>query len=37
MVEAELLSAWEALTMERPEYSKLRTTIKLLCDALGAV
>jgi hypothetical protein len=36
-VEAELLSAREALKMEQHEHSELRTTIGLVCDALGAI
>jgi hypothetical protein len=37
MVEAKLLSAWEALEMEQHEHSELRATTELMCDALGAV
>jgi hypothetical protein len=36
-VEAELLSAQEALKMEQHEHSELRTAIGLVCDALGAI
>jgi hypothetical protein len=37
MMEAELLSAWEALKMEQHEHSELRVAAELLCDALRAV
>jgi hypothetical protein len=37
MVEAELLSALEALETEQHEHSKLCATAELMCDALGAV
>jgi hypothetical protein len=36
-VEAEFLSAWEALEMEQHEHFELRATVELLCDALGTV
>jgi hypothetical protein len=36
-VEADLLSAWEALKIEQHEHSELRTTIGLVCGALGAI
>jgi hypothetical protein len=37
MVEAELLSVREALKMEQHEHSELRSTIRLVCDALGVI
>jgi hypothetical protein len=37
VVEAELLSAREALKTKQHEHSKLHATAELLCDALGAV
>jgi hypothetical protein len=37
MVEAELLSAWEALETEQHEHFELRATTKLMCDAVGVV
>jgi hypothetical protein len=37
MVEAELLSAREALKMEQREHFELHAATELVCDALGAV
>jgi hypothetical protein len=36
-MEAELLSAWEALKMEQHEHSELCAAAKLVCNAFKAV